>query len=110
MMRSRYVYDKNGNMIYAEEHGEVKINEIDTAQHAGYYIQPDVQPFVSMVDGSVINSRSVYRDHLKQHGCVEIGNDSSLRNIRPKPMQSPPGLKEQIIRAVNQVEELSRRR
>lgn len=64
-------------------------------------IAADIKPYRSMIDGSMINSRSQHRQHLKDHGCVEIGNDSSLRK-RPKPLESPPGLKETIIRAVNQ--------
>ena len=107
-MRSRYIYDK-GEVIYAEEGGEVKFSHIPETKDAGYHVIPDVQPFVSMIDGSVINSRSRYREQLKQHGCVEVGNDSSVMNPRPKPLQSPPGLKEAIIRAVNEVEQRQRR-
>lgn len=35
----------------------------------------DIQPYISMVDGSVITSRSKHREHLKAHGCVEVGNE-----------------------------------
>jgi hypothetical protein len=69
---------------------------------------PDIQPYKSMIDGREITSRSRHREHLRQHGCVEVGNDSSLTRP-PKPIQSPPGLKEKIIRAVNQVEDRKRR-
>lgn len=66
-----------------------------------WQVMPDISPYISMVDGSVINSRSVHRNHLRQHGCVEVGNDSSLR-ATPKPLSSPPGLKEKLILAANQ--------
>ena len=36
----------------------------------------DITPYISMVDGSVISSRSKHREHLKAHGCVEVGNES----------------------------------
>ena len=72
-------------------------------------VMPDIQPYQSMIDGSIINSRSRHREHLREHGCVEVGNDSSLTRP-PKPIGSPPGLKEKIIRAVNDYEESQRRK
>ena len=39
-------------------------------------IMPDIQPYQSMVDGSIITSRSRHREHLRQHRCVEVGNDA----------------------------------
>lgn len=36
----------------------------------------DIQPYKSMIDGSVIGSRAQHRKHLSQHGCTEVGNES----------------------------------
>lgn len=102
-MRSRYIYQK-GEVVYAEERGVVTKNELEQVNDAGYMVMPDIQPYRSMIDGSLITSRSVHRSHLKQHNCVEVGNDSSLKTP-PKPVRSPPGLKDEIIRAVHQVME-----
>lgn len=66
-----------------------------------YQVMPDINPYRSMIDGTVINSRSHHRAHLNAHGCVEVGNDSSLQKQR-KPIESPPGLKETIIRVANE--------
>lgn len=38
-------------------------------------VMGDIQPYRSMITGEMITSRSQHREHLKQHGCVEIGND-----------------------------------
>jgi len=108
-MRSRYIYDKEGHLIYAEENGEVKLNNMAETNRPDFYVMPDVQPFRSMIDGSLITSRGKYRQHLRQHNCVEVGNDSSIREIKPKPIESPPGLKQAIIDAVNKVEARQRR-
>lgn len=35
----------------------------------------DIDPYVSQIDGSLITSRSQHRDHLRQHGCIEVGNE-----------------------------------
>jgi hypothetical protein len=48
------------------------------------YVIPDIQPYKSTIDGSVIGSRSTHRAHLKQHGCIEIGNE------KQKPYTPPP--------------------
>lgn len=58
----------------------------------------DIQPYRSMIDGRIINSRSEHRAHLRDHGCVEVGNEK----ITPKPMTPPPGLKETLIRVANE--------
>ncbi len=39
------------------------------------YILPDILPYQSMADGSMITSRSQHRAHLRQHNCIEIGNE-----------------------------------
>lgn len=40
----------------------------------------DIQPYCSQLTGEMISSRSQHRDHLKSHGCVEVGNEP----IQPK--------------------------
>jgi hypothetical protein len=35
---------------------------------------PDIQPFVSPVDGSVISSRSAWREHDKRHGVTNASD------------------------------------
>jgi len=57
----------------------------------------DIQPYISQIDGSEIASRSRHREHLRQHGCVEIGNEK----VVPKPIAPPSGLKEALIHNVN---------
>ena len=39
-------------------------------------VMPDIQPYQSMADGSMITSRSQHREHLRAHNCIEIGNES----------------------------------
>jgi hypothetical protein len=38
-------------------------------------VMSDIGGYISQVDGSYIDSRSKHRNHLKQHGMVELGND-----------------------------------
>ena len=95
-MRTRYIQQSNGHLV--------QVDEKWTAEpRSEYHIMPDIQPYRSMIDGREVTSRSKHREHLRANGCFEVGNDSSLK-ATPKPLQSPPGLKEKIIRAVNMVE------
>lgn len=102
MAKSHYVYGTGGKVIFAIEDGEITVNEYEGEKEASYFVIPDCQPFQSMIDGTIINSRSTYRSHLKQHGCVEVGNDSSVMNPVRKPLSSPRGLKEMIIQVANE--------
>ena len=99
-MRHRFV-QINGELV------EVGSDWTPEPRH-DYHVMPDIKPYRSMIDGKEITSRSRHREHLRAHGCVEVGNDSSLWR-KPKPLGSPPGLKEKIIRAVNQIEDRKRR-
>ena len=108
-MRTRIIYSPNTGKKMAEfQNGELvfSTDEFYTPEPQ-HLVMGDIKPYKSMIDGSIIHSRSRHREHLKAHGCVEVGNDSSLR-AKPKPIPIAPGLKEDIIRATNEV--LDRRR
>jgi putative FmdB family regulatory protein len=59
-------------------------------------VAADIQPYRSVIDGSLISSRSKHREHLKAHGCVEVGNEKLPPPKKPK---APPGAKEAVIAA-----------
>lgn len=62
-------------------------------------IMPDITPYKSVIDGTEITSRSRHREHLREHGCIEVGNE------RPKPKNIPwtatHGLREELIARYN---------
>lgn len=39
-------------------------------------ITTDIQPYRSMITGERVAGRSQHREHLRQHGCIEIGNEA----------------------------------
>lgn len=44
----------------------------------------DYEPYQSMIDGSIISGRRQHRDHLKAHGCIEVGNERvKQKKIQP---------------------------
>lgn len=59
----------------------------------------DIAPYRSVIDGSIISSRSTHRTHLKQHGCVEVGNER-LKPRKPVPL---PSCVPELRRAIQEV-------
>ncbi len=57
---------------------------------------PDIAGYRSTITGEWIGSRSTHRAHLRQHECIEIGNE---RMPAKKPAKLP-NLREDIIRAM----------
>ncbi len=97
-MRRRYI-QRDGVLV------EVPLNYVPEPR--GPIVMKDIAPYRSMVDGSEITSRSRHREHLRVHNCIEIGNETKY--LQPKPLTSPPGLKDTIIRATNEVLSKQRR-
>lgn len=40
-----------------------------------FQIVPDIQPFVSPIDGKVVSGRAAKREHMKRHEVEEVGNE-----------------------------------
>tara|TARA_R110000868_G_scaffold329015_1_gene589820 strand:- start:753 stop:1073 length:321 start_codon:yes stop_codon:yes gene_type:complete len=73
-MKRTYIY-VNGELVEkgSKEHYD----------SLGPTVMPDIAPYKSMIDGSMITSRSVHRDHLRQHGCIEVGNERMETKLPP---------------------------
>jgi hypothetical protein len=67
-----------------------------TAREAPMVIS-DIEGYVSQVDGTWIKSKSMHRDHLKQHRMIELGNDVPMKHTEAKiSKQSQEARKRQI--------------
>ncbi len=96
-MRTRSIY-RDGRVIAVYRDGELVYSEpqfSETLPHA-MQIMRDIEPYRSMIDGTIITSRSRHREHLQSHGCLEVGNETKY--LKQRPVQTPPGLKESIAR------------
>lgn len=104
-MRKSYVqiegqlYEKAGDntvIIAGQKWGCIAGHWMPLDGHFGTsaMVMPDIQPYQSVIDGSLITSRSRHREHLSAHGCIEMGNE------RPKPYQpvwtASDGLKQEL--------------
>lgn len=92
-MKRRFVQDENGELheVPLDWNGEPRT----------HYVMPDIKPYRSMIDGRIIQSRSRHREHLRANRCIEIGNETKYL-MNPKPMDSPPGLKQTVVELANQ--------
>ena len=75
-----------GSFIWDSEKGEM-VNKADYYKHRVEVNAPmvinDIQPYKSMQTGEIITSRSVHRNHLRQHGLIEIGNEK-IKETKPQ--------------------------
>lgn len=62
------------------------------------FVTDDITPYLSQLTGEVITSRSKHNQHLKEHGCVEVGNETKYLNKKERKID---GLKETLIDVVN---------
>lgn len=70
-------------------------------------VMPDIQPYQSMVDGSMIASRSKHREHLRANHLIEIGDQT--HHLKPYGRYEPStGLKETVVREVYKAREAQR--
>ena len=67
-MRKKYRQVKNSK-------GEYEYVETETRRWDGHLVMEDIQPYKSIITGETITSRSKHREHLKVHGCEEVGDN-----------------------------------
>lgn len=69
------------------------------AEAASYMVMGDITPYRSTITGEIIQSRSRHREHLRDHNCIEMGND------RPSPRRPDEsafkGLRQELIARYN---------
>ena len=59
------------------------------------HVISDIEPYQSMKTGEMIQGRRQHREHLRQHGLIEIGNE--VKHLKPYGARPLPGLKERIV-------------
>ena len=62
-------------------------------------VLPDIKPYRSMITGELITSRSRHREHLREHGMEEVGNDPVLRKAYTGMPDTAPEKRKELLRA-----------
>lgn len=79
-MRKRFV-QIDGELVEVTR-DYVQVRNAESAHN----IIGDIDPYQSMVTGETIGGRRQHREHLRQHGMVEIGNEhDKLKQFESKP-------------------------
>ena len=69
-MRMSYIQVRQGdNWVLVPK------DQVAPREPSGPYIMPDLEPYQSPIDKSVITSRSHHRAHMKAHDVIEVGNE-----------------------------------
>ena len=71
-MKKTYVFDR--------ESGKVVPKEEKARQHFHEVMGDLKEDFRSPVDGTMITSRSQWREHNRRNDVIDVGNDSSVMN------------------------------
>jgi hypothetical protein len=74
MARTTYVQDKETGKWIEKWEWEEKYGDKPLGQAP--MIMSDIKEYRSTIDGSVISSRNKHRQHLREHGCVEVGTET----------------------------------
>lgn len=79
-MRKRYVQIDGELVEVAKDFVQVR------EAAASHNVIADIAPYQSMQTGEMIGGRRQHREHLRQHGLVEIGNEhDKLKQFKVKP-------------------------
>lgn len=88
MSRQRYIQDPETlKLVPADEYVRPSSN--------APYIMGDIQPYQSMVTGEMIGGRRQHREHLRQHGCIEVGNEK----MTPRKRETDNTVRQDLMRA-----------
>lgn len=91
-MRQRYVWDTNAHDWIPIERYKAK-----APHRKSDLVMSDIQPYRSIITGEQIGGRRQHRDHLRAHGCIEVGNEKL--GTKPRAHEVPP-VRQDIEQAV----------
>jgi hypothetical protein len=95
MSRRRFVYDKaTGNVVEIFSDQQMPVSKAPM-------IIGDIEPYRSIITGEEIGGRRQHREHLRQHGCEELGND----HLPKRQMKPLPPVREDMQKAVEMVKQ-----
>ena len=80
---------------YIWEDGKL-VEKIKSKREDLHFIQDDIKPYKSMINGQMITSRSQHKRHLKANNCIEVGNEKMENKPRTFKSNRREILREQL--------------
>lgn len=71
--------------IQCSKTGEFILKTDTNKAPSGPFVLGDINPYQSMITGEMITGRRQHREHLKQHNCIEVGNEKVSQSRRSEP-------------------------
>lgn len=97
-MRGHFVWVKYARPKDGFSGRWVSIDKLKKSRRTnGVMVLGDLEDYRSVITGETISGRRAHRDHLKQHGCIEVGNEF----VPPSRTELPP-VADDIRRAIEQ--------
>ena len=85
MIRGRWIFDRSTmELVPAEEFYARKYADVTVSDLGAPMVVADIKPYRSTITGEEISGRRQHRDHLRAHGCVELGNDMPKAPTGPR--------------------------
>jgi hypothetical protein len=82
-MRERWIlHPRTGKLVPADEY-------VRPEHDRGPIVVNDIADYKSIITGERISGRRQHRDHLRAHGCFEVGNEN-IRKHGNKDKPLPP--------------------
>lgn len=99
MPRGRYIWDRDlQSLVPSAEFYARKCEGVTYSDIPAPMIVRDSEPYRSTITGELIGGRRQHRDHLKAHGCIELGNE--MPTHRPIAGPSPGEVAADIKRSM----------
>ena len=83
MIRGRWIWDRLAMELVPAAEYYARRPAADRSDLAAPMIMRDIPAYRSAVTGETIDGRRAHRDHLRAHGCIEVGNDLPHAALRP---------------------------
>lgn len=66
---------------WIEDDPPTRIPPRQVKDRTAFHVIRDIEPYQSAITGEVIGGRRQHREHLREHDCIEVGNE------KPKPRE-----------------------
>jgi len=75
-MRHIFRYDPQIGKVVEISEFDIRPRQTTLNSGVGPQIMPDIKPYRAVgIDGRMVTSRSEHRALLKEHNCIEVGNE-----------------------------------
>ena len=96
----RYIKDVlDGQYKWIDDEPGVKFSKpLEKPTRRGPYVVPDIEPFISPIDGKVVSGRVQKRDHMKRHDVEELGDQKAKPHKFVEMPRAGPDVAEELKR------------